>query len=117
MSAPRAVIRLAAQLHKEGLAYKAEYEAECESYRREGYRPRYCPHGTNQWTDWDNICGPCEDGWYPWDMETALAEAHRRTRETHRRVALMTPLYGEAGLPRSVKDALFDWAIEPTKGK
>lgn len=40
----------------------AEYEDECASYSRQGYRPHYCVHGTNQWTDYDNICGGCEDG-------------------------------------------------------
>lgn len=24
-------------------------------------RPHYCVHGTNQWTDYDNICHYCED--------------------------------------------------------
>lgn len=27
-----------------------------------GFRPHYCIHGTNLWTDYDNICGGCEDG-------------------------------------------------------
>lgn len=30
--------------------------------RANGYRAHYCVHGTNQWTDYDNICGGCEDG-------------------------------------------------------
>lgn len=39
-----------------------QYLEACEGFRREGYRPQTCEHGTNQWTDYDNICGPCEDG-------------------------------------------------------
>lgn len=38
------------------------WEADCAQDREDGYRPHYCPHGTNLWTDYDNICGPCEDG-------------------------------------------------------
>ena len=39
-----------------------EYEAECAEDYRQGHRPHYCRHGTNQWTDYDNICGSCENG-------------------------------------------------------
>lgn len=38
------------------------YLDDCEADRRNGYRAHYCEHGTNLWTDYDNICGPCEDG-------------------------------------------------------
>lgn len=38
---------------------------ECQ---RQGYRPQYCIHGTNTWTDYDNICPGCEDGIYPQDI-------------------------------------------------
>ena len=41
-----------------------EYLADCEDDRRQGYRSHYCEHGTNQWTDYDNICGMCEDGYH-----------------------------------------------------
>lgn len=37
---------------------------ECQ---RQGYRPKYCIHGTSSWTDYDNICGGCEDSDYPQD--------------------------------------------------
>lgn len=54
----------------------------CDSWRRDGYRPHHCEHGTNQWTDYDNICGPCEDGRSMGDpmqrMEFALYEARRK---------------------------------------
>lgn len=38
------------------------WEEDCEQDWAEGHRPHHCPHGMNQWIDYDNICGPCEDG-------------------------------------------------------
>lgn len=59
-----------------------DYLASCESYRRDGYRPATCEHGTNMWTDYDNICGPCEDGLTMGDpiqrRQFALDSAKRR---------------------------------------
>jgi hypothetical protein len=75
----------------------AEYERDCESDRDNGYRAHYCEHGTNQWTDYDNICGPCEDGrtlaYGSWKYERALSEAKARfiaaddIMRLHRRLA------------------------------
>lgn len=63
----------------------AEYLAACESDRRDGYRPRECEHGTDQWTDYDKICGGCEEGITMRDglqrRTRALAEAKRRVAE------------------------------------
>lgn len=47
-----------------------EYEAECREWAKpkfgapHGYRPHYCIHGTNDWTDYDNICWGCEEYGY-----------------------------------------------------
>jgi hypothetical protein len=41
-----------------------DYEEECESYAKDGYRPHYCEHGANLWVDYDVICGYCEEGWH-----------------------------------------------------
>lgn len=41
-----------------------EYLRDVEDAAKEGYRPHHCFHGTNLWTDYDNICGPCEDSQY-----------------------------------------------------
>ena len=50
-------------------------------YAKQGYRNHYCVHGMNQWTDYDNICGMCEDGYGYWDylefMKLSKAEAGR----------------------------------------
>lgn len=40
-----------------------------------GYRFPHCPHGMSLWTDYDNICGPCEDGY------TAVQRAQGVARE------------------------------------
>lgn len=51
--------------------------------RAAGYRAHYCVHGTNQWTDYDNICGPCEDGltsvadYMPLERANAIHAARR----------------------------------------
>jgi hypothetical protein len=58
----RSVADLALRINRSLLKSYQEYLDECEATRRDGYRPHYCEHGTNQWTDYDNICGPCEDG-------------------------------------------------------
>lgn len=77
----RAAIRIMARLE----ANYAAYLADCESDYRRGYRAHYCEHGTNQWVDYDNICGPCEDGRTMSDpmqrREFALYEAKRIQKE------------------------------------
>lgn len=78
---PAFVLRLAVTLAAEAEESYAAYLADCESDRQAGYRAHYCEHGTNLWTDYDNICGPCEDGRTNSDpmqrRERALAEAKR----------------------------------------
>lgn len=56
------LLRVAAKISRELERDYQDYLESAEQDRREGHRPHYCEHGTNQWTDWDNICGPCEDG-------------------------------------------------------
>ncbi len=54
---------IARRLHNGWLHSEAERLA--PQYNASGQRlaPHHCEHGTNLWTDYDNICGPCEDGW------------------------------------------------------
>ena len=40
------------------------YLQEVVEAHEDGFRARYCYHGTNLWTDYDPICGYCEDGAY-----------------------------------------------------
>lgn len=52
---------------------------ECAEDRRNGHRPHYCIHGTNQWVDYDNICGPCEASLSDaeWADQTAHHHLHK----------------------------------------
>lgn len=78
-------MQLAARIAAGLLRDYEEYREECAQSYRDGYRPHYCEHGMNQWTDYDNICGPCEDGRTMGDglqrRELALDMAKRRTAE------------------------------------
>lgn len=80
--ATRSVLRLAAAIARDLEAGYRDYLEACESYRRDGYRPAHCEHGTSLWTEWDNICGPCEDGLTMSDglfrRQHALDQAKRR---------------------------------------
>lgn len=50
--------------------------------KHKGYTYPACEHGTSRWTDYDNICGPCEDGFSMGNgfdrRRVALSEAKRR---------------------------------------
>ena len=63
----------------------AEYLREVEADRANGHGPRSCYHGTNLWTDYDNICGPCEEGeydprWHADDSEERAARQQMQAR-------------------------------------
>lgn len=93
----------------------AEYERDCESDRERGYRAHYCEHGTNQWTDYDNICGGCEEGltlaYGPWKYERALSEAKARfvfiddIMRLHRRIAHNNIGYDSPEIRELLRDA------------
>jgi hypothetical protein len=70
---------------RRALAYKRRiderarrYQEKCDYWAREGHRPHYCIHGTDLWTDYDNICQGCEDGTDPYVMALDLAWADHR---------------------------------------
>lgn len=91
---------------------KAERAAEEASYAEDGYRPHYCIHGTNQWTDYDNICGGCEEGI---SLLRMIAEGARSdvTQFTDR-LAWMGKAPGY--LPQDASDSLWKWVMEPVNG-
>lgn len=64
------------------------HEEDRQDYAKQGYRNHYCVHGTNLWTDYDNICGPCEDGYGSWDYqlfaELAIQNAREAVRHAHK---------------------------------
>lgn len=57
-----------------------EMLADCAKH---GYRAQYCIHGTNQWTDYDNICGHCENGHDP--RNQTFTDVLRDTLDEYRR--------------------------------
>ncbi len=98
-----------------------EYEEMCEQDRRDGFRPRCCIHGASNWTDYDNICGACEDGYGSYEglvlYRLALDWAHRDWRQaTERNEALMVILR-LGGFSDTLRSELIDWALEPITGK
>lgn len=108
----RAVIKLALAHLKRLKRRRAEYEEECREWARQGYRPHYCIHGTNQWTGWDNICGPCEDSLT--DREIALSLAHNDWHEWMQRMELVQRA-SKAHVPDHIRTALVDWSLDALK--
>jgi hypothetical protein len=95
---------------------RAIYEAECAEDARRGYRPHYCIHGTNQWTDYDNICGPCEEGYT--DEQIALEEAWRDMRDWITRMSLHQDFHegartAHAPVSSELASMLGEWSCEP----
>lgn len=94
----------------------AEYEEECNEYAKQGYRPRTCIHGTNQWTDYDNICGGCEDGEGYWNRETfgqiAIREAQGAMDEMQDRISIYVDLM-KRNAP--IHEDMIAWVSEPVE--
>lgn len=113
----RIAIVLARKFYAEAKEERAQEEREAAE---QGFRPHYCIHGTNQWTDYDNICYGCEEGVTL--LKMAVSRAAARITEGHRRCDIMLPMMG---LSRVDMDALgidgeflkraVEWALEPTK--
>lgn len=77
-----------------------------------GYSFPYCPHGSSNWTDYDNICGPCEDGYSIYQL--ALWSAQEKVAKMNERVDWMT------NAPSSLRHTemyreLLDWALSPIR--
>lgn len=109
----RYVIRLASKINKSLAAGYQDYLDSCEQDRREGHTPHYCEHGKSRWTDYDNICGPCEDGLTMGDpmqrMEYALDSAKRRYEKVGKITeanALMRDLVPNFVAPNEVYDEI-----------
>lgn len=128
--------KVALKILRDLKAREAEYQAEREEWYRtgDGRRPRYyqgpdddrpynyggkgysfpsaCVHGSDAWTDYDNICGPCEDGYSIYQL--AIWEASGRVAKTRERIDWLV------SAPDSLRHTemhgqLLDWAMEPIK--
>lgn len=113
----RPVLALALVIFKSYAAQWAAYESDCESYAKDGYRPHYCFHGVSLWTDYDPMCGPCEDGYGWFDPNAyrrlALDEAIRAHAKQDERVDMLVKLM-QMGAPVQIAE-LGKWATEPVQ--
>lgn len=109
------VMDLALQILNGYRARWAAYEYSCELDRKDGHTPHYCFHGMSRWTDYDNICGQCEDYGNHWDYvlyaSMALDEAKRRYAETRKRESMLMELM-RMGAPAKEVLALGEWSQE-----
>jgi hypothetical protein len=103
---------LAEEVH-DYAGYLARYQEDCAQDRAQGHRPHYCLHGTNQWTDYDNICGPCEDGLTVWDL------AERTAWDRHALMLRVMDMFIDVSrrnertpVPTYVTDAYVKWLQE-----
>ena len=109
------VVSLAARKLAAARQCFAEYAEACESEYRQGYRPSACIHGVSQWTDYDNICGWCEDGYGYWDYTQQAELALGESRAAFAEYAKRRELYSKArelGATESLKGEIFDWVME-----
>jgi len=89
-----------------------EYDANGDLYRHNvgglGYTFPYCKHGMSLWTDYDNICGGCEDG------ASAIQRAQSVARDAFRTFGTRLDWFQSApkDLPQSQRDALLTWIFE-----
>jgi hypothetical protein len=74
-----------------------------------GYAYPECIHGASRWTDYDNICGPCEDGLslHQLAMSYAWQDVHEYMRRTEVLGAAM-----RANAPHEATEALTTWALD-----
>jgi hypothetical protein len=77
-----------------------------------GYSFPYCPHGKSLWTDYDNICGGCEDGYSVYQL--ALWSAQEKVATVNERIDWLI------GAPASIRNTdmhreLLEWALSPIK--
>jgi hypothetical protein len=115
---PAFILKLAAKIFA---SYRKDwelYDADCAEYAKEGYRPRTCFHGTNLWTDFDPMCGPCEDGYGWFDpmmyRQMSLQEAKATYNLFNERLDLYVKL--SAGrVPGIEYGQLIQWVAEPLK--
>lgn len=108
-------------------AYKRrwqEYQEDVDHWYRsgegktKGYRYPYCFHGSSLWTDYDNICGPCEDGFngynptifYRWAVDSAKYDM--TVVKARSDWLLSVPeMYGR--IPADLHRKILDWVMEP----
>lgn len=88
-----------------------QHERDCAYDRANGHRPHYCIHGTNQWTDYDNICPGCEDSVF--GLRIAVQIAHDLQYQWEQRTKIVRDA-AKAGAPDEIRIALAQWCADLT---
>lgn len=127
--------KLALKILRELKARDAEYRAEREEWYRsgDGRRPNYrinpetgrsvnyggkgygfpyCPHGSSLWTDYDNICGRCEDGYSVYQL--ALWEAQGIMAKFNERSEWLFAAPASFKNTEAYRDVL-EWVLQPLR--
>lgn len=91
----------------------AEYLAECEEDRRNGYRPHYCRHGVSMWVDYDCACGMCEDEGNYWDYLTEMNHARNTVYAAKRTMGERVDALVRISVLGGDISPLTEWASEP----
>jgi hypothetical protein len=116
MATDKSTLKLALKIMKRLRRQWEMYLEDCEEWRKDGHRPHYCFHGTNQWTDYDNICGWCEEYGNYWNYGMAARQALNEATEAQeakaKRVSLLIDIRN-AKLPVEDWGKLMVWAHEP----
>lgn len=122
------VTKVARQILDAEIAKFEAYEREVEEWYAEGdgrpvdaggkgYTFPACIHGTSRWTDYDNICGPCEDGWgyFDWHREAryAVESAKYRLAAVEARQEWYRNCPQHYRMPDELNNALIKWIYEP----
>lgn len=74
-----------------------------------GYRFPQCIHGMSYWTDYDNICGPCEDSLTVY--QEALYAGHRDAAAYLDRMSVVQYAVDQ-GVPSEIVADLTTWGLE-----
>lgn len=116
MESKKILLGIALHIFKDFEREWAQYESDCDLSYRHGYRPSRCFHGTNLWTDYDPMCGPCEDGLGWFDREAyrkiSLDMARRDLDEFYKRLQIYTQLQTN-NVPGIDYGQLIEWVGEP----
>lgn len=92
--------------------------AEHDEHKREcynaGHRPHYCAHGVNQWTDYDAMCGECEDGrsYFDYEREALDAIAYAKAQQAKMEVRL-NAVVALSAMGAPISDDLAAWVAAP----
>lgn len=79
-----------------------------------GYTYPECVHGTSRWTDWDNICGGCEEGASLADIY--IGQVRHAFRQFQERNLAVKDLRDSGYNSTEQLRPLYEWSFEPIDG-